>query len=267
MTVTLTLAVIVIVRLSLVSKKVVQTDDISADTTNLFLTLSDMENSELKSKKRKRKHNHGTDLAEPLPERIEEALNIKQSSNRATEKKTKKRKRDQESKENEESTPKPVIDTEERRLAREEATAAAEKNTNAEEDGEEDVGAKAGDAEGGEDEGQGEIFEEEDGGGGGGDDDDDNDKNELSGANLSLPSTGMEPRKFTDLNLSSKTMQAIDDMKFTEMTEIQQRGIPPLMAGKDVLGAAKTGSGKTLAFLIPAVEMLSALRFKPRNGM
>jgi ATP-dependent RNA helicase DDX18/HAS1 len=51
------------------------------------------------------------------------------------------------------------------------------------------------------------------------------------------------------------------------MTEIQRRGIPPLMAGKDVLGAAKTGSGKTLAFLIPAVEMLSALRFKPRNGM
>ncbi len=37
-------------------------------------------------------------------------------------------------------------------------------------------------------------------------------------------------------------------------------------SGKDVLGAAKTGSGKTLAFLIPAVEMLSEMRFKPRNG-
>ena len=61
-------------------------------------------------------------------------------------------------------------------------------------------------------------------------------------------------------------MQAIDDMKFGTMTEIQQRGIPPLLAGRDVLGAAKTGSGKTLAFLIPAVEMLSSLRFKPRNG-
>jgi ATP-dependent RNA helicase DDX18/HAS1 len=83
---------------------------------------------------------------------------------------------------------------------------------------------------------------------------------------LSLPSTGVDPKRFTDLNLSSKTMQAIEDMKFEQMTEIQQRGIPPLMAGRDVLGAAKTGSGKTLAFLIPAVEMLSALRFKPRNG-
>ena len=33
-----------------------------------------------------------------------------------------------------------------------------------------------------------------------------------------------------------------------------------------MLGAAKTGSGKTLAFLIPVVEMLSSIRFKPRNG-
>jgi len=38
------------------------------------------------------------------------------------------------------------------------------------------------------------------------------------------------------------------------------------MAGRDVLGAAKTGSGKTMSFLIPAVEMLHALRFKPHNG-
>ena len=68
---------------------------------------------------------------------------------------------------------------------------------------------------------------------------------------LSLPSTGSDPKSFKDLNLSSKTMQAISDMKFEKMTEIQQRGIPPLLAGRDVLGAAKTGSGKTLAFLIP----------------
>ena len=84
---------------------------------------------------------------------------------------------------------------------------------------------------------------------------------------LSLPNTTPDPQKFSELNLNDKTMQAIKDMGFETMTEIQRRGIPPLMAGKDVLGAAKTGSGKTLAFLIPAVEMLSALRFKPRNGM
>lgn len=85
-------------------------------------------------------------------------------------------------------------------------------------------------------------------------------------ATPTLPTT-TNPERFADLNLSSKTMQAIEGMGFEKMTEIQQRGIPPLMAGRDVLGAAKTGSGKTLAFLIPAVELLSALRFKPRNGM
>lgn len=85
--------------------------------------------------------------------------------------------------------------------------------------------------------------------------------------NLTLPDAGTQPQKFSELNLSAKTMKAVvEDMEFETMTEIQRRGIPPLLAGRDVLGAAKTGSGKTLAFLIPAVEMLSALRFKPRNG-
>ena len=83
---------------------------------------------------------------------------------------------------------------------------------------------------------------------------------------VNLPSSGPEPTKFSELSLSDKTMQAIEEMKFENMTELQKRAIPPLLAGKDVLGAAKTGSGKTLAFLIPAVEMLSSLKFKPRNG-
>jgi ATP-dependent RNA helicase DDX18/HAS1 len=90
---------------------------------------------------------------------------------------------------------------------------------------------------------------------------------ELPDANtLLLPLSGAQAQNFSELNLSVKTMKAIEGMKFENMTEIQQRGIPPLLAGRDVLGAAKTGSGKTLAFLVPAVEMLSSLRFKPRNG-
>jgi len=87
-----------------------------------------------------------------------------------------------------------------------------------------------------------------------------------SSTHLTLPNTGAQPKTFAELNLSEKTMKGIKDMGFETMTEIQQRGIPPLLAGRDVLGAAKTGSGKTLSFLIPAVEMLSSLRFKPRNG-
>jgi ATP-dependent RNA helicase DDX18/HAS1 len=73
--------------------------------------------------------------------------------------------------------------------------------------------------------------------------------------------------KFSELKLSEKTLQAItEDLKFETMTPIQSRAIPPLLAGRDLLGAAKTGSGKTLSFLIPAIEMLHSLRFKPRNG-
>ncbi|GJN75678.1 ATP-dependent RNA helicase [Purpureocillium lilacinum] len=75
-----------------------------------------------------------------------------------------------------------------------------------------------------------------------------------------------DSQTFDELKLSDKTMKAIGEMGFTKMTTIQRSAIPPLLAGKDVLGAAKTGSGKTLAFLIPAIEILSALRFKPRNG-
>jgi ATP-dependent RNA helicase DDX18/HAS1 len=89
----------------------------------------------------------------------------------------------------------------------------------------------------------------------------------LDSGNLTLPPAAeSNASTFEELNLSERTMKAIKEMGFTSMTEIQRRGIPPLLAGKDVLGAAKTGSGKTLAFLIPAVEMLNSLRFKPRNG-
>ncbi|KAF9638658.1 RNA helicase ATP-dependent DEAD-box conserved site [Lasiodiplodia theobromae] len=95
----------------------------------------------------------------------------------------------------------------------------------------------------------------------------DNAATEAFESKLSLPAVdGTDPKKFTDLNLSEKTQKAIKEMGFDTLTEIQAKGIPPLLAGKDLLGAAKTGSGKTLAFLIPVVEMLHSLRFKPRNG-
>lgn len=50
------------------------------------------------------------------------------------------------------------------------------------------------------------------------------------------------------------------------MTEIQAKAIPPLLEGRDLVGAARTGSGKTLAFLIPAIELVYKLKFMPRNG-
>ncbi|XP_076822825.1 uncharacterized protein LOC143469136 [Clavelina lepadiformis] len=68
------------------------------------------------------------------------------------------------------------------------------------------------------------------------------------------------------LGVSDLTLKAIEEMGFTHMMEIQAKSIPPLLEGRDLLGAARTGSGKTLAFLIPAVELLYKLRFMPRNG-
>ena len=92
--------------------------------------------------------------------------------------------------------------------------------------------------------------------------DDDADDAELQKGDSDLPSgTSMptvdDPVKFADLKLSERTMKAIEGMGFENMTEIQRRAIPPLLAGKDVLGAAKTGSGKTLAFLyaLPSSEV------------
>lgn len=83
-------------------------------------------------------------------------------------------------------------------------------------------------------------------------------------------STYGEPsdRSFASLKgkVSDETLQAITEMEFTAMTEIQSKSILPLLDGRDLVGAAQTGSGKTLAFLIPAVELVYKLKFKPRNG-
>ncbi|XP_029847754.3 ATP-dependent RNA helicase DDX18 [Ixodes scapularis] len=66
--------------------------------------------------------------------------------------------------------------------------------------------------------------------------------------------------------VSEASLKAVKAMGFTQMTEIQAKTIPHLLEGRDMVAAAKTGSGKTLAFLIPAVELLSKLKFMPRNG-
>ena len=73
-------------------------------------------------------------------------------------------------------------------------------------------------------------------------------------------------RKFAELDLSEKTLNALADMGFDRMTEVQARCIPHGMAGRDVLGAAKTGSGKTLAFLVPLVELLCRVKWTNRHG-
>lgn len=68
--------------------------------------------------------------------------------------------------------------------------------------------------------------------------------------------------QFNELNLSQELLDAVDELGFTEMTEIQQQSIPLLLEGKDVIGRSNTGTGKTAAFGIPAVESITADDFR-----
>ncbi|KAK9792970.1 hypothetical protein WJX73_003096 [Symbiochloris irregularis] len=76
----------------------------------------------------------------------------------------------------------------------------------------------------------------------------------------------MSAREFSSLEVSDIMQQAITNLNHAHMTEVQARTIPHLLAGSDLLAAAKTGSGKTLAFLIPCIELLYQTKAKPRNG-
>lgn len=60
--------------------------------------------------------------------------------------------------------------------------------------------------------------------------------------------------KYQALDLSPEILQAIQKMGFSEMTEIQQKAIPILLEGRELIAKAPTGTGKTCAFGIPLVE-------------
>ncbi|MDO8624910.1 MAG: DEAD/DEAH box helicase, partial [Candidatus Diapherotrites archaeon] len=62
--------------------------------------------------------------------------------------------------------------------------------------------------------------------------------------------------KFEELKLHPELLAAIRQKGFEKPTEIQERTIPLVMAGKDLIGQAKTGTGKTAAFAIPILQTL-----------
>lgn len=66
---------------------------------------------------------------------------------------------------------------------------------------------------------------------------------------------------FYNLDLSDNTLDAIDDMRWTSCTPIQEKCIPEILNGKDVLGIAQTGTGKTAAYLLPILSMLDEDNF------
>ena len=66
---------------------------------------------------------------------------------------------------------------------------------------------------------------------------------------------------YQELPIREEMKKAIAEMGFTEMTEIQQKAIPELLAGKEVIAKAPTGTGKTCAFGVPMVQ-----RIQPEKG-
>ena len=62
---------------------------------------------------------------------------------------------------------------------------------------------------------------------------------------------------FSGLNLAQPILRAITDGGYTTPTPIQEKSIPALLQGRDLLGVAQTGTGKTAAFALPLLHRLS----------
>ena len=72
------------------------------------------------------------------------------------------------------------------------------------------------------------------------------------------------PVSFDSLGLPETLLSAVKSLGFENSTDIQAKTIPPLLAGKDVLGEAQTGTGKTAAFGLPALAKIDLSLKKPQ---
>ncbi|RTY99491.1 DEAD/DEAH box helicase [Flavobacterium sp. RSP49] len=75
---------------------------------------------------------------------------------------------------------------------------------------------------------------------------------------------------FNSLGLSDSLLKAISKKGYTTPSPIQQKAIPPILEGKDVLASAQTGTGKTAGFTLPILQLLSQgqqLRQRPIRAL
>ena len=63
--------------------------------------------------------------------------------------------------------------------------------------------------------------------------------------------------RFDELDLDDAVLDGLEAMNFVETTPIQELAIPPILAGKDLIGCAQTGTGKTAAYVLPIISQLS----------
>ncbi|MEO8460484.1 MAG: DEAD/DEAH box helicase, partial [Dokdonella sp.] len=69
---------------------------------------------------------------------------------------------------------------------------------------------------------------------------------------------------FRDLGLPEQLLKALADVGYETATPIQAATIPPMLAGRDVVGQAQTGTGKTAAFALPILARLDPKKLKPQ---
>jgi ATP-independent RNA helicase DbpA len=69
-------------------------------------------------------------------------------------------------------------------------------------------------------------------------------------------------KQFTDLNLPKEMIDTLTMMKYNHMTAIQEKSLPLILEGEDVIAKAKTGSGKTAAFGIGVLNKLNVKKFR-----
>ena len=63
---------------------------------------------------------------------------------------------------------------------------------------------------------------------------------------------------FKELNLSAPLLRAVQEAGYETPSPIQAAAIPPVLAGRDLMGCAQTGTGKTAAFALPMLDWLTA---------
>lgn len=63
--------------------------------------------------------------------------------------------------------------------------------------------------------------------------------------------------QFSEMNLLPEILHAVEEIGYTEATDIQTGAIPLFLEGKDLIGRSSTGTGKTAAFGIPVVQMVA----------
>jgi len=67
----------------------------------------------------------------------------------------------------------------------------------------------------------------------------------------------MEVTRFEEMGIDPQILRAVEEMGFEEMSPIQVKAIPVMMAGRDIVGQAQTGTGKTAAFGIPLLQKIN----------